>query len=89
MISGSLVCIYLPHHETTPQQRQTRSRLIVGEHGPSDSALAAASAWQFSHLAADRHAALGASRDLCSGVQPSTLYTSVDSDIAKIMSPAP
>ncbi len=58
-----------------PQDTQTRSRLTIGQNGPSDSALAAASGWRL--LAAQpltgtrRAALLGA---LCSGVRPSTLY---------------
>ena len=43
----------------------------VGDHGPSDSALAAASGWRLHRLAADRHAARCASRDLCSGARHS------------------
>src|SRR6185369_13875191 len=43
----------------------------IGDHGPSDSALAAASAWRLRRPGADRHAARCASRDLCSGARPS------------------
>ena len=42
----------------------------VGDHGPSDSALAAASGWRLRRPAADEHAARCASRDLCSGARP-------------------
>src|SRR5215510_6181023 len=41
----------------------------IGDHGPSDSALAAASGWRQSRPAAARHAARCASRDLCSGAR--------------------
>src|SRR5215475_3133384 len=41
-----------------------------GDHGPSDSALAASSAWRLRRPGADRHAARCASRDLCSGGAP-------------------
>src|SRR5215813_2920010 len=57
-----------------PPKPAARSRLIIGEFGPSDSALAAASGWRLRHPAADQHAARCASRDLCSGVCPSALY---------------
>jgi hypothetical protein len=53
-----------------PQDTQTRSRLIIGEFGPSDSALAAARGGRLRRTAADRHAARYASRDLCSGGAP-------------------
>src|SRR6185369_12087882 len=43
----------------------------LGDHGPSDSALAAASDWRLRQPAADRHAARCASRDLCSGARHS------------------
>src|SRR6185369_12628099 len=43
----------------------------LGDHGPSDSALAASRAWRLRQPAADRHAARCASRDLCSGARPS------------------
>src|SRR5918911_1659029 len=46
----------------------------IGDHGPSDSALAAASGWRRRRPAAERHAARCASRDLCSGARPSALY---------------
>ena len=54
-----------PHQDT-----QTRSRLSIGEDGPSDSALAAARGWRLRRAAADRHAARCASRALCSGGAP-------------------
>src|SRR5438128_8157702 len=57
-----------------PQDTQTRSRLLIGEFGPSDSALAAARGWRLRRAAADRHAARCASRGLCSGARPSTRY---------------
>ncbi|MGE0680032.1 MAG: hypothetical protein AB7P69_03845, partial [Candidatus Binatia bacterium] len=47
-----------------------RSRLIIGDFGPSDSALAASSGWRLRRPTADRHAARCASRDLCSGGAP-------------------
>ena len=43
----------------------------IGDHGPSDSALAASSGWRLRRPAADRHAARYASRDLCSGARHS------------------
>src|ERR1041384_1736929 len=43
----------------------------VGDPGPSDSALAAASGWRLHRLAADRPAVRCASRDLCSGARHS------------------
>src|SRR6266478_1340765 len=52
------------------QDTQTRSRLFIGQNGPSDSALAAARGWRLRRPAADRHAARCASRDLCSGGAP-------------------
>jgi len=42
-----------------------------GDHGPSDSALAAASGWRLRRPAAERHATRDASRALCSGARPS------------------
>ena len=54
-----------PHQDT-----QTRSRLVKGEDGPSDSALAAARGWRLRRAAADRHAARCAARALCSGGAP-------------------
>jgi len=59
----------LPHQDT-----QTRSRLVIGDFGPSDSALAAGRVGRLRRPAADRHAARCASRDLCSGGAP-RLYT--------------
>src|SRR5262245_49383767 len=59
---------------TLPPKPAARSRLIIGDFGPSDSALAAASGGRLRRPAADRHAARCASRDLCSGVRPSALY---------------
>src|SRR5256886_15835007 len=56
--------------QSAPQDTQTRSRLIIGDFGPSDSALAAARGWRLRRPAADRHAARCASRDLCSGGAP-------------------
>src|SRR5262249_49426721 len=41
-----------------------------GDHGPSDSALAAFSGWRLCRPAAERPAARCASRDLCSGGAP-------------------
>src|SRR5262245_11877042 len=58
----------------SPPKPAARSRLIIGDFGPSDSALAAASGWRLRRTAADRHAARCAFRDLCSGVRPSALY---------------
>src|SRR4051812_12702875 len=54
-----------PHQDT-----QTRSRLSIGEDGPSDSALAAARDGRLRRPAAERHAARCASRVLCSGGAP-------------------
>src|SRR5438874_3892791 len=54
----------------SPQDTQTRSRLIIGEDGPSDSALAAAHGGRLRRPAAERHAARCASRALCSGGAP-------------------
>src|SRR4051812_13384799 len=54
-----------PHQDT-----QTRSRLSIGEDGPSDSALAAARDGRLRRPAAKRHAARCASRVLCSGGAP-------------------
>src|SRR5256886_16763444 len=52
------------------QDTQTRSRLFIGQNGPSDSALAAARGWRLRRPAAERHAARCASRALCSGGAP-------------------
>src|SRR5262249_19019367 len=57
-----------------PPKPAARSRLIIGEFGPSDSALAAARGGRLRRPAADRHAARCASRALCSGVRPLALY---------------
>ena len=54
----------------SPPKPAARSRLIIGDFGPSDSALAASSGWRLRRPAADRHAARCASRDLCSGGAP-------------------
>src|SRR3954453_18234710 len=54
-----------PHQDT-----QTRSRLSIGEDGPSDSARAAARDGRLRRPAAERHAARCASRVLCSGGAP-------------------
>src|SRR5215475_7106844 len=59
---------------TLPPKPAARSRLIIGDFGPSDSALAAARGGRLRRPAAERHAARCASRDLCSGVRPSALY---------------
>src|SRR4051795_3792407 len=53
-----------------PKDTQTRSRLSIGEDGPSDSALAAARDGRLRRPAAERHAARCASRVLCSGGAP-------------------
>jgi len=50
-----------------PPKPAARSRLIIGDFGPSDSALAAARGWRLRRTAADRHAARYASRALYSG----------------------
>ncbi len=52
------------------QDTQARSRLSIGEDGPSDSALAACSDGRLRRPAAERHAARCASRVLCSGGAP-------------------
>src|SRR5262245_53931019 len=57
-----------------PTPTQARSRLVKGEDGPSDSALAAARGGRLRRPAADRHAARCASQALCSGVRPLALY---------------
>src|SRR5262245_32550050 len=57
-----------------PTPTQARSRLVKGEDGPSDSALAAARGGRLRPPAADRHAARCASRALCLGVRPLALY---------------
>src|SRR3979409_2575115 len=59
---------------TRPPKPAARSRLLIGEFGPSDSALAAARGWRLRRPAADRDAARCASRCLCSGARPSTRY---------------
>src|SRR5207245_5141922 len=73
------------------QDTQTRSRLFIGQNGPSDSALAAARGWRLRRPAADRHAARCASRDLCSGGAPRRYTPSAETnalengaDIAKV-----
>ena len=53
-----------------PQDTPPHSRPILGQDGPSDSALAAARGWRLRRAAADRHAARCASRALCSGGAP-------------------
>src|SRR5438309_1608161 len=63
-----------------PQDTQTRSRLLIGEFGPSDSALAAARGWRLRRAAADRHAARCASRALCSGGAPWRYTPSTDAE---------
>src|SRR5262249_5315487 len=62
---GGAVLTFAP-----PPNPAARSRLIIGDFGPSDSALAASSGWRLRRPAADRHAARCASRDLCSGGAP-------------------
>ena len=64
---GSLACPSLPPHHPSPGSLAPN----IGDHGPSDSALAASSGWRLHRLAADRHAARYASRDLCSGARHS------------------
>src|SRR5215813_11262642 len=59
----------------------------IGDHGPSDSALAAASGWRQSRPAAARHAARCASRDLCSGARhlaPCALEGRVDNGLSTL-----
>src|SRR5262249_55171345 len=51
-----------------------------GDHGPSDSALAASSGWRLHRPAADRSAARCASRDLCSGGAPRRYPPSKDKE---------
>ena len=62
-----------PHQDT-----QTHSRPLMGEDGPSDSALTAARGWRLRRAAADRHAARCASRALCSGGAPRRYSPSSD-----------
>jgi len=62
---GGAVLTFAP-----PPKPAARSRLIIGDCGPSDSALAASSGWRLRRPAADRPAARCASRDLCSGGAP-------------------
>ena len=64
---SSLACPQLPPDHLRPGSLAPN----IGDHGPSDSALAAASGWRRRRPAADRHAARCASRDLCSGARPS------------------
>ena len=64
------------HH--SPPKPAARSRLIIGDCGPSDSALAAARGWRLRRPAADRHAARCASRDLCSGGAPRRYPPSIE-----------
>jgi phosphatidylserine/phosphatidylglycerophosphate/cardiolipin synthase-like enzyme len=64
---GSLACPPLPPNHQRPGSLAPN----LGDHGPSDSALAAASGWRLRRPAADRHAARCASRDLCSGARHS------------------
>src|SRR6476646_3864242 len=64
---SSLACPQLPPDDLRPGSLAPN----IGDHGPSDSALAAASGWRRCRPAADRHAARCASRDLCSGARPS------------------
>src|SRR5262245_32795579 len=81
---GRLARLRPPHHQEyraqaravrqRPTPTQARSRLVKGEDGPSDSALAAARGGRLRRPAADRHAARCASRALCSGVRPLALY---------------
>jgi hypothetical protein len=62
-----------PHQDT-----QTHSRPIMGEDGPSDSALAASRGGRLRRPAAERHAARCASRALCSGGAPWRYSPSVE-----------
>jgi len=64
---SSLACPQLPPDHLRPGSLAP----TIGDHGPSDSALAAARAWRLRRPGADRHAARCASRDLCSGARPS------------------
>src|SRR5262245_57419012 len=83
-VIGRLACLRPPHQKEygaqagavrqRPTPTQARSRLVKGEDGPSDSALAAARGGRLCRPAADRHAARCASRALCSGVRPLALY---------------
>src|SRR6267142_855288 len=54
----------------SPPKPAARSRLTIGEFGPSDFALTASSGWRLRRPAADQHVARCASRDLCSGGAP-------------------
>ena len=68
LVPGSLLaCPQLPPDHLRPGSLAPN----LGDHGPSDAALAAASDWRLRQPAADRHAARCASRDLCSGARPS------------------
>ena len=58
-----------PHYPRPPRPGSLAPN--IGDHGPSDSALAAARGWRLRRPAADQHAARCASRDLCSGARPS------------------
>src|SRR5580765_7244130 len=64
---SSLACPQLPPDHLRPGSLAPN----IGDHGPSDSALTAASGWRLRRPAADWHAARCASRDLCSGARPS------------------
>ena len=68
----------------TPSKPAARSRLIIGDFGPSDSALAASSGWRLRRPAADRHAARCASRDLCSGGAPRRYPPSVENEDGQV-----
>jgi hypothetical protein len=66
---SSLACPPLPQNHLGPGSLAPH----FGDHGPSDSALAAARGWRLRRPAADWHAACCASRDLCSGARHSAL----------------
>ena len=60
LTGSSLACPQLPPDHLRPGSLAPN----IGDHGPSDSALAAARAWRLRRPGADRHAARCASREI-------------------------
>src|SRR2546428_6601495 len=72
-----------------PQDTQTRSRLFIGENGPSDSALAAASGWRLlaaQPLTGTRRAAL---LGTCARAAPLGAIRPRRHQVERIVEPAP
>jgi len=67
--------------KTALPRHAARSRLTIGEAGPSASARAASSGGRLRRPAADQHAARCASQDLCSGGAPRRYSPSMEEQV--------